>query len=903
MKKTAWFASTAIIALAALAALIAFPADAQADVYNLKIVTDANPDYTDIGSMIHSTTSKWDKDADKMWAIFYWNHIARRQTSPQSLHGMALTDPIRQFNDYGYTMCSTISGNNMAIWGAMGYKARYWDISLHTVCEVFYDDAWHMYDSSLSAIYTRCDGKTIAAVDEIGADGACEASGGKSEAGHVAKYHCLNSTSKNGFLTGCDTIRSTAEEYRCFNPSGLKYRYYFNDWDLGHRYILNVRDNEVYTRHYRRMDTDSPNKVQQGEKGHTADPAYFVPNHGQDPETPNTRYRIRGNGFRNYKPDLAGDLAKAAYRTKNANQVKGGGIEATAAGIIGEADFKVEGANVITSMTINAAFNRKGDEDSSTISISTNNGITWKDVWKNDKTGENAAQVKLLKEVNGYYEVLVKVQVMGKNAPADSQLKSISFDTITQVNSKTQPRLNIGKNTVYVGAGEQTGSIVFWPELQGDRYKPFVVEESNLKTDEKHGGYFGVMKVADDNNPGWLTLCFEAPTDITRVTMGARIYNRNPKGSIEYQYSIDNGQTWTKAWEHKNPASDPVWDLIRYEKIDIPKGNKKVLVKYVLDKFSLYAIRAEANYTPADATFKPMEVTFTWKERQEDYSLVQRSHSQLIEKLPATYEVCVGGVDHPVMESLRVNFKGAAPATQPAKYGYSDDKEIKAEKFQPRWVTLGNIVSEGKPYTVSTQPMSKEKAWGACDPDGKRLTNGIVGGPYNGGLSYSHQVMWNNPVDIVVDLGKAQKVGAFRIQIGGYPGYDALRGQVKDQVEVLVSNDGKEFTPAGKFDFRMRWKDIPANHMWTDEETMYAHNHELVLDKQVEAQFVKFVVKPTRSMGISQVQVLDEIKFAPFDLKLALPDGKDRSDISQYNPKPWKTEAYKRKPANKPAQE
>ncbi len=82
---------------------------------------------------------------------------------------------------------------------------KFWDISLHTVPEVFYDGRWHMYDNSLTALYTLCDGKTIAGVEDIGAEGACEASGGKREPGHIAKYHCLNATSPNGFLTGCDT--------------------------------------------------------------------------------------------------------------------------------------------------------------------------------------------------------------------------------------------------------------------------------------------------------------------------------------------------------------------------------------------------------------------------------------------------------------------------------------------------------------------------------------------------------------------------------------------------------------------------------------------------------------------------------------------------------------------------
>src|SRR3954468_20306269 len=249
--------------------------------YNLKVVTDANPDYTDLPSLVDSATSRWETPEQKCRAMFYWNHIARRQTNPIILHGMAHTDPIRQFNDYGYTMCSTITGIEQSIWEQMGLKHRYWDISLHTVGEVFYDGRWHMYDNSMSAIYTLCDGKTLAGVEDIGKTMACEKSHGKAEPGHIAKYHCLNSTSPNGFLTGADGIRSLDEEYHCFNPNGLKLRTYFYDWDNGHRYIQNLHWGEVYNRYYHSLSND---------------PGFFVPNHGKDPEKVNERYRLRGNG-------------------------------------------------------------------------------------------------------------------------------------------------------------------------------------------------------------------------------------------------------------------------------------------------------------------------------------------------------------------------------------------------------------------------------------------------------------------------------------------------------------------------------------------------------------------------------------------------------------------------------
>jgi len=875
------------------AALFGSSTGAAAQVCNVKVVTDANPDYTDIGSMIHSMTANWPQTKEKCWAMWYWNHIARRQTAPMIVHGQELSDPVRQFNDYGYTMCSTIAGTNCAIWGAMGLKVKFWDISLHTVPEVEYDGRYHMYDNSLSAIYTLCDGRTIAGVEDIGAEGACDRSGGKREPGHIARYHCLNSTGANGFLTGCDTIRSLAEEYRCFAPKGLKYRYYFNSWDLGHRYILNLRDNEVYTRHYHRLDEQSPLKVPQGDKGqYAADAAYFVPNSGRDPEAANPRYHIRGNGTRTWAPPLTSDgLASSAYALVGLRAFKPRGVEPAQAGQSGHVIFKVEGANVITSLTIKGRFQRKGSNDLCAVAVSTTNGLQWKEVWNSDKTGETPAEIKLIGEVNGSYEVLVKVELMGKAAAADAQLKGIVFETITMLNSKTQPSLRLGRNTVYVGAGEQAESSVLWPDLQGEHYKPYVVEAKNVKTAQEHPGYMGAMFAEKGGEEAYVVFKLDAPRDITRVTYGGRLYNRGLRAHIDFLHSFDGGKTWIKSYSLSDTT--PPWDVIHYEKVrEIPAGTRSVLVKYLWNAYgagpdacSLYAVRMEANYQPADAAFKPLEVTFAWRERQEDYSLVARSHTQLVEKVPCTYTINVGGVDHPVVDSLRINVKGAfaaahgAPAE--AKYGYSDGKDVGGRKFQDRWVTYGKNLAEGKPYTCS---VPSGTGWGAGDTDGKVLTDGIVGPPYVGGIAYKYGALWKQgekPL-VTVDLGKVEKCGAMAIQTGGYPFWDALQGEVKDKIEVLTSVDGKQYTSQGFFNFNLRWKDIPANHVWPDEESLRGPNYLLIPAKPVEARYVRFDMTPARFLSASEVQVLDFVKYEPFDLRLALPDGEDRSNITLY---------------------
>ena len=117
-------------AIATLTSAISTPG---AGAYNVKVVSDASPDLTDVDSFVRSTTSAWPTSREKVWALFYWSHILKRQTSPMVLHGFEVTDPIRNFVDYGFTMCSTISGINQSLYEHLGLRHQFWDICNHTV--------------------------------------------------------------------------------------------------------------------------------------------------------------------------------------------------------------------------------------------------------------------------------------------------------------------------------------------------------------------------------------------------------------------------------------------------------------------------------------------------------------------------------------------------------------------------------------------------------------------------------------------------------------------------------------------------------------------------------------------------------------------------------------------------
>jgi hypothetical protein len=247
---------------------------------------------------------------------------------------------------------------------------------------------------------------------------------------------------------------------------------------------------------------------------------------------------------------------------------------------------------------------------------------------------------------------------------------------------------------------------------------------------------------------------------------------------------------------------------------------------------------------------------------------VERSHTQTIAQFPFKYIIDVGGEDHPIVNWLRVSAKGDGTSAQD---GYSDGSDVGGERFIPRWQTCGRNLAIGKSYRVSVPSGDN---WGAGDPDGKKLTSGAGGPSYAGGTSYRSGAIWAenaNPV-ITLDLGATSQCASFGMNLHGYPWWDALKGEVKDQVEVLTSVDGKEYRSQGFLKLDLWWKDLPANYMWTDEETLTSGTFRLIPHGRVTARYVQYQVTNRRFFDCAGLEVLDSIQNEPFDLRLALPD-------------------------------
>jgi hypothetical protein len=123
----------------------------------------------------------------------------------------------------------------------------------------------------------------------------------------------------------------------------------------------------------------------------------------------------------------------------------------------------------------------------------------------------------------------------------------------------------------------------------------------------------------------------------------------------------------------------------------------------------------------------------------------------------------------------------------------------------------------------------------------------------------------------VLDLGEVQSCASFGLNFHGYPWHDALAGKVKDRVEVLVSDDGQDFRPVGFLHTDLRWKDLPVNHIYTDEETATGATFRFTPNEPIKTRYVRYQVNSDRVFCATELEVLDSIKHAPFDLRLALP--------------------------------
>lgn len=148
-----------IVLMITVAALIASSRGLYAQVYSPDIAKVGQADTTNLKSLVQGIYQQYNAHTDREKAEAIWRFYLTdgRFVKPgifyhipgwayEEPNGQVL-DPIKLVNSYGLGLCYQDGPLLAATYKAGGFKARTWFLTGHTVTEVFYDGAYHMFDS------------------------------------------------------------------------------------------------------------------------------------------------------------------------------------------------------------------------------------------------------------------------------------------------------------------------------------------------------------------------------------------------------------------------------------------------------------------------------------------------------------------------------------------------------------------------------------------------------------------------------------------------------------------------------------------------------------------------------------------------------------------------------------
>ncbi len=874
-----------------------FCGPAGAAVYNLHLATDKVPDYTDLPSLVASATGNWQTPQDKCMAIWRWGRRARHQMSCATEGGRYILDPILHFNSYGAMNCGIISLLNIACWRQLGYQARYVQLGDHTVSEVSWDGGktWHLFDSSMSIYCFNHEGQ-VASCDEIKEAHACELSGGKSEPGHYYLYHyapaCGTHPGPTGWRCAADqpvAFQRTLEAGASSYTDGFEVDRYCQCARYGHRYVLNLRPWESYTRYWTPLNRDRQGTESDG------DLVYFRPMpNGSDPDGPTGENHIRGNGRWVFEPNLAaGNCRKVFYhdqgvalRSEDGNGPNLHPADSTTASWV---VFKVYAANVITSLRMEATGLRATRDDSVRVCVSRDAGLHWQPVWNAEGTGPQTMRVALRDEVAGVTQCLIKIEMRAAQSKNNVGLDSFRVVTITQLDRLTLPKLTLGVNEILLRADEQVETAELWPVLHAGAYRQTAVQEDNVFSDKQPDGmYKATLGAGVDGRECAVTWRLAVPTDITTVTYGVISTNRSPQSWVSLQRSWD-GAGFEQF--HLNKDGDfPFDEQVLQSFRDAPAGTRQACFRGVFfcksgaatyNMPGIQDLLMRVCHKPRDASVEPIEVTYRWTEHRAAGDVV-RAHTELVRSLPHRYQINVAGRRDPTMHWVQMNLQGYGPGGRAEHLGYSDGIDVgpgaERARVTYRW---GRNLAQGKSYTVSR---ISSAASGNPDNDGRELTNGLIIAPTDYMRDKTVQAataFWDpcGPVTLVVDLETQAQIAGVRVSTH-QPNANFCH---PFSIELTVSADGQRWQSAGTIRHDDLWSPPGDYEPWEhDDSPVYAslpaggrlaYSFPLVLAQPLTGRCVRLVFTPQagKGMGISELQVFDQVEVSPWPADIRLP--------------------------------
>ena len=621
-------------------------------VSNIKVLSDKCEDVSSPEAWKATYIKDGMSDQDK--AIAIWKTVTkyRHQDNPpgEGLEGNPekgkgnVHEPFKTIHVYGYNMCCCAAADIEGLARYIGMPARGRIINLHSVPEVWYDNSWHLLDSSLMFFLQKPgpDGKPatgpIASVDDMKKD----IMDWRKTHPEIKNDADLKKFAKDGGWEKGPPLFATAN----LSPTGALYKFYDKDginhagwhgwwsnigeynykrpddkskmiavppdtepaWNvfdygaiMGYQLNVQLREGEKLTRCWYASQAATGinrNNAKRYEKFLKGDMSALGLQKAMGDLSPG---RI-GNGVLEYDALADSKLAADALTFDNLT-VDGGKLRVKDASKPGTLIIRMPCSYLYLTGEMTAK-SVVGDGGSIVASISLNNGLDWKELAKFDKTGDQKTDLK--DKVFNKYDYRVKLDFNG----AATGLDGLKIVHDIQHSQAPLPIITEGDNKISFSAGAQEGTVTVQGnmEAQSDQaqwigdFHP-TVEGCTVKRFAVAGGGKGEAIVP-----------ITTPGDITRVRLGAHWRARDPKDGYEVFASFDGGKEW-KSMGKLDLAQPAKSTYIVFS--DVPAGSKAVQVKFAgtqRNTTCIFDLRIDVDYKEPAGGFRPVKVTYTWEE-------------------------------------------------------------------------------------------------------------------------------------------------------------------------------------------------------------------------------------------------------------------------------------------------
>ncbi len=633
------------VRMAAAVTLVASSLCLYAQVYSPEITKAGQVDTSNMKSLVQGIYRQANAHTDREKAEAIWRFYLTdgRFVKPGMFYHLAgwayeepvgqVLDPIKLLNSYGFGLCYQDGPLLAATYDAGGFKhSRVWFLTGHTVAEVFYDGAYHMFDSDELGYNPIGNGplkqRDVASVYQLEHDGNIitkNVTGPTTSNPKTVDYPWYPADVRAGDMA------ELAELYTTTNDN---YLYAYRRYPQGHSLDFVLRPGERMVRYFHPTPAGLfylPYQFDGKQSEVLPDLAQF---HISIPNGPRSEKdkRMWATGKIEYRPT---DISTGVSARKRHDTTY---------------TFSMPSPYVIIDANFSMQVSLPNVKDKLLAETSVDGGHTWTESaslagpfngpWNIHPAPLPGAQGHR-NAVSGTYGYLVRFSEHG-TSKQPSAISNLLLTTIFQLNPRTLPALTPGQNELHYRAGKDRRTEL---PIRAERLDQSAAKIHNAYYKDQGGQGFVINH---GSKPGEVIFQVDAKKngDLSGFDAGGRFLdlrggiapnkftaevrkvtpwpsNAAGPGTASLAWSTSSEGPWTTLWTY-NPKltwldQQPIKQVLRWPEVDrsvrnLPQGTHRVYVRYqfqglAIDHFRLASVRPE---NPSAS--QHLVVTHIWEE-------------------------------------------------------------------------------------------------------------------------------------------------------------------------------------------------------------------------------------------------------------------------------------------------